>query len=79
MGYLCYKCGKVLCSEQSLHYHLFNKKTKCDQYSCKLCNKNFKTKQGLDLHFCSKKYDINSCNLFKEFMYLNIYEDKRVW
>ena len=49
----CYRCGKWLCNEQSLFYHL-NKKTKCSSLRCAECNVMFKTKLEMRLHKCGK-------------------------
>lgn len=49
----CYRCGKYLCNEQSLFYHL-NKKTKCSSLKCAECNVMFKTKLEMRLHKCGK-------------------------
>ena len=49
----CYRCGKWLCNEQSLFYHL-NKKTKCSSLRCTECNVMFKTKLEMRLHKCGR-------------------------
>jgi hypothetical protein len=36
--YTCYRCGKHLCTEQSLNYHL-QKRVRCTEYKCTICNK----------------------------------------
>lgn len=46
---ICPKCGKSLCSEQALSYHL-NKKFKCGTWKCMICSKSFDTKLNLQLH-----------------------------
>ena len=46
---ICPKCGKSLCSEQALSYHL-NKKFKCGTWKCMLCSRSFDTKLSLQLH-----------------------------
>ena len=40
---MCPRCGKILCNEQSLSYHL-NKKTKCDKLICRICGTLHSTK-----------------------------------
>lgn len=46
---ICPKCGKSLCSEQALSYHL-NKKFKCGTWKCITCSTSFDTKLSLQLH-----------------------------
>ena len=52
MGCVCHRCGKVLCTEQSLSYHL-KKKKRCDQYKCNICGKLHTNKSQLDI--CTDK------------------------
>ena len=40
---VCPRCGKVLCNEQSLMYHL-KKKVRCDSLKCMICGEIFTTK-----------------------------------
>lgn len=49
----CYRCGKFLCNEQSLYYHL-NKKVKCNSLTCDTCRTVFKTKLEMRMHKCGK-------------------------
>ena len=46
----CYRCGKEFTSNQSLHYHLVKKKTKCNELKCKNCGKIFNNITDLEIH-----------------------------
>ena len=46
---VCPRCGKSLCSEQALMYHL-NRKYRCGSWKCEKCNIDFDTKFNLSLH-----------------------------
>ena len=46
---ICYRCGKSLCSEQALTYHL-NRKYKCGSWKCVGCNLSFTTKFDMNIH-----------------------------
>lgn len=47
----CPRCGKILCTEQALLYHL-NRKIKCLSIQCTTCLQSFSTKQDLKHHDC---------------------------
>ena len=47
----CYKCGKILVTEQCLKYHL-QKKNKCNNLFCKHCKTQFSNKTQFDNHEC---------------------------
>ena len=49
---ICPRCGKILCNEQALMYHL-NKKTPCNSLKCNKCKKTYSSK--FDLLICEKK------------------------
>lgn len=46
---ICVKCGKRLSTEQALQYH-YNRKIKCTDLKCKVCNKQCYTKFEYTLH-----------------------------
>jgi len=49
---ICPRCGKILCNDQALRYHL-NKKVPCNSLKCSLCNKVHSSK--FDLFICEKE------------------------
>ena len=52
MPVICPRCGKQLCTEQALQYHL-NKKVKCNQqWKCGKCDRLFEKRRDLLLHGC---------------------------
>ena len=59
---ICQRCGKVLCSNQALQYHL-NKKFKCINNSCEICKNVFNSRLLRDAHL---KY-CKAAQIFKAF------------
>lgn len=57
---ICPRCGKLLTSEQALHYHL-NRKFRCGIWNCVNCKENFNTKHQLNIH----EIHCNQTNSFK--------------
>ena len=49
---ICPRCGKNLCNDQALRYHL-NKKTPCNSLKCSKCNQVYSSK--FDLFICEKE------------------------
>lgn len=68
----CYRCGRILVTQQSLSYHM-NKKNKCTKYSCDTCRLTFKNQCEYDIH-------INECKAKTERYntYDTIYSQKTV-
>ena len=54
---MCFKCGKVLATDQSLQYHL-KKRVPCNTLYCMKCNQQFPNKILYDnhLHECAGKW-----------------------
>ncbi len=46
---ICPRCGRLLTSDQALHYHL-NRKFRCGIWNCVCCKRNFSTKHQLNIH-----------------------------
>jgi hypothetical protein len=46
---ICPRCGKILCTNQALTYHL-GKKFKCLKNSCSICKAQFSTSLQRDIH-----------------------------
>ena len=56
----CFRCGKMMCNEQALNYHL-NKQVPCT-CACKYCNEQFSSKALFKNHIlhCSLGFDLDS-------------------
>ena len=58
---ICPRCGKTLCTNQALEYHLA-KKFKCKENVCNLCKKQFNSRSSRDVHlrYCNAEKLYNS-------------------
>jgi hypothetical protein len=54
----CFKCGKMLATDQSLQYHL-NKRVQCSTLFCVKCNKQYANKIVYDNHLFGCQVDPN--------------------
>ncbi len=68
----CYRCGKILMTQQSLSYHI-NKKNKCTKFHCDKCKISFPTQADYDIH-------MNDCEVQtkRHEIYDSIYSKKTV-
>ena len=66
----CPRCGKDLCTNQALDYHL-NKKTKCIDNSCRYCKGVFETRSKRDSHVIYCRANVIYKELYK--MYTNVF------